>query len=114
MTWNYTSGLPYTELFETYNSRQPEEIEVNLGARNASRLPAYHRMDIAATYTIVPLNKNRESKVGISVFNLYNRKNVRDFRYAVVTDPKRKSPALISMSRNLLGFSPNIFVSIDF
>ncbi|MEZ4828164.1 MAG: TonB-dependent receptor [Bacteroidia bacterium] len=115
LNWTLASGKPYTDLVERYVTRQSsEELEVDLGARNAARLPAYHRLDFSATYSLLPKDKNSDLKVGISIFNLYNRKNVRDFRYSVVTDAKRKQPELISMNRNLLGFSPNLFISLDF
>ncbi|MDX2248793.1 MAG: TonB-dependent receptor [Bacteroidia bacterium] len=115
LNWIWSSGRPYTDLVERHVSRQPnEELIVDLGSRNAKRLPAYHRMDINSTYLLTPESKNAEVKVGISVFNLYNRKNVRDFRYSVVTDAKRKQPELISMNRNLLGITPNIFLSVTF
>ncbi|MEZ4771677.1 MAG: TonB-dependent receptor [Bacteroidia bacterium] len=115
LNWTWSSGKPYTDLVEKYVSRQPnEELEVDLGARNAQRLPAYHRMDISCNYSLFPETKKQVVKVGVSVFNLYNRKNVRDFRYSVVTDAKRKQPELISMNRNLLGISPNVFFSVEF
>lgn len=115
LNWTWISGKPYTDLVEKHVSRQPnDELEVDLGARNAQRLPAYHRMDVACSYSLFPKTKNQIVKVGISVFNLYNRKNVRDFRYSVVTDAKRKQPELISMNRNLLGITPNVFFSVEF
>lgn len=43
---------------------------------NQYRLPAYHRLDLSATYTPVPKKKRRyESWWVFSVYNLYSRKN---------------------------------------
>lgn len=41
---------------------------------NAFRMPAYHRMDIAATYTR-KVNNKFESSWNFSIYNLYNRAN---------------------------------------
>jgi len=44
------------------------------GDRNSFRMPAYHRMDISATYT--PVKKRRcQSSFNFSVYNVYNRYN---------------------------------------
>ena len=43
---------------------------------NQYRLPAYHRMDIAATYTPIPKKKKRlQSSWVFSIYNLYSRLN---------------------------------------
>ncbi|MEZ4851721.1 MAG: TonB-dependent receptor, partial [Bacteroidia bacterium] len=116
LNWTYSSGKPYTDLVEQNIARTSnnEDIKVSLGERNANRLPAYHRLDFSTTYHISPPDNSWHSKVGITIFNLYNRKNVRDFRYNIVTDPKRNQSQLVSMSRNLLGFSPTLFLNFEF
>lgn len=43
---------------------------------NAYRVPAYHRLDLSATYTPQPKKKHRwEGSWAFSVYNAYNRKN---------------------------------------
>lgn len=42
--------------------------------RNASRMPAYHRLDLGATYTKIT-KKGRESSWAFSIYNAYNRYN---------------------------------------
>lgn len=42
--------------------------------RNASRMPAYHRLDLSATYT-KKKRKNRESSWSFSVYNIYGHEN---------------------------------------
>ena len=51
-------------------------------ARNSSRLPAYHRLDISATYTPKP-NKNKgwRGEWVFSVYNLYNRRNAQSLNF---------------------------------
>lgn len=49
--------------------------------RNGQRMPAYHRLDLAATYDI-RRTKNRYSSLSFGLYNAYNRKNAYliDFR----------------------------------
>ena len=51
-------------------------------ARNSSRLPAYHRLDLSATYTPKP-NKNKgwRGEWVLSVYNLYNRRNAQSLNF---------------------------------
>jgi len=49
-------------------------IMTEYSSTNGFRMPPYHRMDIAITYTFRPKRKF-ESSLNISVFNLYNRAN---------------------------------------
>ena len=49
----------------------------NFEARNSSRLPAYHRLDLSAIYS--PKNKKGEWVFGI--YNVYNRKNAASIRF---------------------------------
>jgi ferric enterobactin receptor len=116
LNWTYAAGKPFTDLVAQNTARTSgnEDLKVGLGQRNASRLPAYHRMDFSAIYHLTSANNSWRSKVGINIFNLYNRKNVRDFRYDIVTDPKRNQSQLVSRSRNLLGFSPTLFLNFEF
>jgi hypothetical protein len=51
-------------------------------ARNSSRLPAYHRLDISAIYT--PKRKQQKKWRGewvFSLYNLYNRKNAQSLTF---------------------------------
>jgi len=50
--------------------------------RNADRLPAYHRLDISATYT--PKRKPKKQWKGewvFGVYNVYNRKNAASISF---------------------------------
>ena len=49
--------------------------------RNGQRMPAYHRLDLAATYDI-KRSKNNYSSISFGIYNAYNRKNAYliDFR----------------------------------
>ena len=45
------------------------------GERNSYRMPAYHRMDVSATYSRNKPNKKFNSSWNFSIYNLYNRAN---------------------------------------
>ena len=50
--------------------------------RNAERLPAYHRMDISATYSRHPESKRRfKSDWTFGIYNLYDRKNAASISF---------------------------------
>ena len=76
-TFVYASGKPFTEPAGQYSIELLDGREFNyisVGAKNASRLPPYHRLDISAHY--VTKVDRFDIDIGLSVFNLYNRRNV--------------------------------------
>jgi len=77
--WIYSTGKPYTEPVGT------EEVihtrfndfsiyELVYGDKNGVRLHPYHRLDLSATYDFNW--GNSQSTLGITVFNVYDRKNI--------------------------------------
>jgi len=57
------------------------------GARNADRLPVYHRLDISATYTSKPDKKSGlQSYWVFGVYNMYNRKNAASISFSANQD----------------------------
>jgi len=108
-TFVYASGKPFTEPDGQYSidlldGRSNSYISV--GAKNASRLPAYHRLDLSAHY----LHKvaGYDIDFGLSIFNLYNRRNVwyREYDFT-------ENPPIISEIR-YLGMTPNLSIDIRF
>ena len=101
--WVYGSGRPYTVPEAQYpitllDGRTLRYIHV--GAKNGERLPAYHRLDLAAS---------RRFEVGefyyelnLSLFNVYGRNNVW-YRQFDLTD----LPMLVT-DVTTLGFTPSI------
>jgi hypothetical protein len=75
---NFTiaSGTPATFPTNRFNWQNfPIGHNYN-GARNNSRIPAYHRLDLAATYTPKrKLFKTGQGEWVFSVYNVYNRRN---------------------------------------
>ncbi|MEM9686129.1 MAG: TonB-dependent receptor [Bacteroidota bacterium] len=77
---------------------QYEDIAVpSFGLRNGNRLPAYHRIDIAATHTPKAKRPKRwQGEWVFSIYNLYNRRNAasisfRENRNTLVNEAVRLS-----------------------
>ncbi|KAB2844691.1 MAG: TonB-dependent receptor, partial [Melioribacteraceae bacterium] len=86
LTWNYYSGLPFTQIsgyrdeWDIRNLERTDIIYNDLfpytiyGKRNAVRLPDYHRLDINLSKNI-DLNFMK-LYLSVSVINVYDRKNI--------------------------------------
>lgn len=87
--WNYSSGLPFTQLIGYYdkfylNNIQGSGSEVGyydpysiLGDRNLGRLPDYHRLDLSLTKRLqIAFSKWEFS---INAINVYDRENIYYF-----------------------------------
>ena len=108
-TFVYASGKPFTEPAGQYSIELLDgrsNSYVSVGAKNGSRLPPYHRLDLSLHY----LHKvdKYEMDFGFSVFNLYNRRNIwyREYDFT-------EKPPIISEIR-YLGMTPNVSVDIKF
>lgn len=116
-TWIWSSGRPYTEATDsrTIDGQEPntDEYELVIGQRNAARLPAYHRLDLSATYHWTLWGGKMET--GISVYNAYFRRNIRQRRYVLITPNQSwQSPTISQADVYDLGISPNIFWKLRF
>ena len=49
--------------------------------RNLNRLPAFHRLDLSATYTPDRPNRRWESSWNFGIYNLYNRRNAASLNF---------------------------------
>ena len=110
-TWNYYSGLPFTQILgfrdewnitdiyntnNIYNNLTPFKIT---GERNSQRLPDYHRMDLNLSKSI---NLDFvKMHLSVSVVNVYNRKNI--FYYEKDTGKRV----------NMLPFFPTASVKVE-
>jgi len=77
-TYIFNSGRPYTDISRLRDARErrllsPEERQ--------NRLPAYHRVDLGASWQI-KLGKS-QAELGLSVFNMLNRNNVAYRQYVL-------------------------------
>lgn len=117
-TWVFATGQPYTypegqyylEMLDgEYNSY------IHVSEKNDNRLPDYHRMDVSVSRLFYPTdNRDRKKKdswhgeMGLSVFNLYNHKNVWYREYDLDV-----TPVLIT-DVSMLGITPTVFMKIKF
>ena len=85
ISWNYSAGMPFTQIFGYYNKYNPSGILIPsslltdyayfpiLADRNAAHLPDYHRLDMNLS------KKFRlwfmDLSIDLNVLNVYDRKN---------------------------------------
>lgn len=78
--------------------------------RNAARMPAYHRLDLGATYTKLT-KRGRESSWTFSVYNAYNRYNPYTIDFRQNPDNAQQTQAL---QTSLFGIVPSITYNFKF
>ncbi len=77
-SWVLATGRPYTAAEGTGEVWFPSGLtltQVIFGTKNSSRLPAYHRLDLSTEREF--RFGGFKSTVGVTVFNVYDRDNVR-------------------------------------
>lgn len=116
--WNYGSGLPFTRPIGSYRIidyrlsddrrtlQDSSTTAVLLEPRNASRYPAYHRLDLS-------FNKTFQKGWGtlsphLDILNLYNRRNVLFYFYDYAQTPAVRAGA------SMFPFLPTIGVEVAF
>ncbi|MFZ5941525.1 MAG: TonB-dependent receptor [Bacteroidota bacterium] len=108
-TFVYNTGQTYTAPIGAYTLTMVDGTEIDyihVGEKNGYRLPAYHRLDLSATYRF-NIGKSKGS-VGLSVFNVYGRKNIWYRQFDI------EDNSIVIMDVNTLGFTPNVFVAYQF
>ncbi|QEE51006.1 TonB-dependent receptor [Flavobacterium alkalisoli] len=108
---NFTlqSGRPVTfpdGYYEFGNIHVP-----NFPARNQNRLPAYHHLDLAATYTPKP-DKQRgwQSYWVFSIYNVYARKNAASIQFGTNEDTGMNQATRLS----IFGIIPSVSYNFKF
>jgi len=100
-TWSYSSGRVYTHPSEI-NKTNDFQIIFNPGARNKERLNPVHHLDISISKKYV-IN-HLQLDMGLSIYNIYNRKNVSHKRYNPYASGSIISDVI------MLGITPTLFV----
>ncbi|MCQ9636678.1 TonB-dependent receptor [Chryseobacterium sp. WG23] len=78
--------------------------------RNADRMPAYHRMDLSATYEPIS-NKRFKGSWTFGIYNLYGRENA----YTITFEDNPNNPgATRAMQTSLFRWVPNITYNFKF
>lgn len=106
----YGSGRPYTEPLNTISVTLSTGQVINLPfipLINNSRLPAYHRFDLNASYSFKTGNDSKFT-VGTSLFNLYNRRNIRSRSFVLLDE------TVVQRDVEMLGFTPTLSLSYEF
>jgi hypothetical protein len=107
--WVYGSGKPYTKPIGvdeiTLPNEQIWEIVI-LGEKNSYRLPAYHRLDLSATWHFWSGETTR-ANTGVAIFNAYNNKNIWRKEYDPIDGE------LFETDVNYLGLTISAFLNFD-
>ncbi|TVZ25395.1 TonB-dependent receptor-like protein [Gillisia sp. Hel_I_86] len=107
--FSYQTGLPTT--FPTGQYRFEGFVIPVYAPRNSERLPAYHRLDIAATYTPTK-NKGRkyQSSWNFGIYNIYARKNAVSLSFRNNDDTGQNEAVRLS----LFGIIPSVTYNFKF
>ncbi len=107
-TWVYASGNAYTAPESQYSIdllNGDSFSYIHVSDKNANRLPAYHRLDLSASRKFE--SAKWKTEIGLSIFNVYNRKNVWYKDYNLDTLP------ITITDVNFLGLTPTIYIQMD-
>ncbi len=110
-TWIYASGRPYTAPSGAYTITLLDGTTKDfftVSSKNSLRLPDYHRLDVAATRLFQDQKGRDFGSIGISLFNVYDRRNTwyKEFQ---ISDNQ-----IIESNIQYLGFTPNLTLSLKF
>jgi len=106
-TFTLASGRPFTPIKAIYIIG--ENVIMEPGERNSSRLPLYHRLDLAATYRFATAGTRHF--INLSILNAYGHTNVEMQSYTL--DPKTGRYYLKQIS-SLFRFLPSVSYTLEF
>ena len=117
--WKTRSGTPYTKGIDIQqtpngNYRVLYEDEVNV-----NRLPVYKKVDVSATYKFKFSKSGKtQGKLGISLMNIFNTRNILDRSYEIKIEKRPPGEAdirqLVETDQISIGFTPNLVFRVDF
>ncbi len=106
-TWVYATGKAYTAPESQYYIELldgSEQSYIHVSDKNAYRLPAYHRLDLSISRSLI--TNSAKYVFGFSIFNLYNNTNIWYRKYDLDTQPV----AVTNVA--MLGITPTIYFQI--
>lgn len=102
-TFIYATGRPYTEVLGVVEDTFPPTYEV--GPKNDLRYEDYHRLDLSFTYNFD--RRGLDGQAGLSIFNLYDRKNQWYTEYEIIEGE------ILETEITYRGFTPSLFFKVD-
>ncbi|MEM7514109.1 MAG: TonB-dependent receptor [Bacteroidota bacterium] len=115
----FATGNPYTDALGPIRRLDENgfvEYILEPAKINGRRLPNYHRLDISAVYNF-PIGLNGNGKFGVSLYNVYNRINIRNKRIQLfnqVDGNGNVTPLRIESDILHQPFIPNFFIQANF
>ncbi len=101
----FTSGQNYTRPIDIRIIN--ERPIINFEAKNASRFPNYHRLDLSCTYAFK--NKGKwKSKLNLTLYNIYNNKNPFQIDFSTVGNTDDSFIEIIENRDDLFPFLPTV------
>ncbi|GAA4276338.1 TonB-dependent receptor [Aquimarina mytili] len=102
--WLWHTGKAFTNISGVDESG--ELVVLEFGKINSNNLPVYHRLDFSAIYDFkIGYNPNIKYRIGLSVLNLYDRKNLLNKEFRATNSLENQ---LISSDIFSLGITPNL------
>ncbi len=109
LAWTYRVGVPFTTAFLS------DLYFIGRETANAERLPDFHRLDASFSYNFfVNREKNIRAQVGVSVLNLYDKRNILQRNYDVTDFDNPETGTLIQEDIRSIGFTPNVSFRVKF
>ncbi|WP_299183679.1 TonB-dependent receptor plug domain-containing protein [uncultured Aquimarina sp.] len=110
--WNYATGRPFTRIIRDDNDTDGSIIDPR--GLNSSKFKDYHRLDASAVYRF-KLNKEKDwnGMIGLSLRNIYNRKNVISQTYRENVDEDFNF-FIESIDNQSLRFTPDLVLRFNF
>lgn len=107
--WNVRTGVPFTN-----HKGLDDDNQIIYEAINSSRLPVYHKLDFSGTYSFnFDADKNWTGKIGLSLLNVYNNKNILQRKFSVQQEGDN-SFSVFTEDTISLGFTPNFVFRVFF
>ncbi|WP_298544685.1 TonB-dependent receptor plug domain-containing protein [uncultured Aquimarina sp.] len=113
--WNYTTGRPFTQLIR--NDDDLDGTVTDPRGLNSSRFKDYHRLDASAVYRFKwDKEKDWNGMIGISIRNIYNRKNVisQSYQENVENVDNNFNFFIESFDNQSLRFTPDVVLRFNF
>lgn len=105
--WYWHTGKPFTKV-KLSDTKVSQVVYEQL---NGNRLPNYHRLDVSSVWNFSMFKSSKtKGKLGVSIYNVYNRKNILNREYRV----NQEKDKLEVIDRKSLQFNPNIFFRVSF